>query len=124
MKRFFICILCLLLAVMPAMAKESTIDDVLAAWGAQDENRNVCSALESHEQMLSPEALFRVLATYCMQVNQDTSWEMMADYEPQMTLENDRLRITVMTHALGFAIVLNAYTGACLELSVDEGGNG
>ncbi len=135
MKRFFVCILCLVLAVAPALAEEKmtaapaeggapTIDDMLTAWYGLDANRAAYTTLESNEKMIAPETLFRLLATYCMQINADTTWEHLADYEPEITVEGEQIRTVVMTHDRGFVITLNAYTGACVELKVDEKANG
>ncbi len=135
MKRFFVCILCLVLAVAPALAEEKvtaapaeggapTIDDMLTAWYGLDANQAAYTTLESDEKMIAPETLFRLLATYCMQINADTTWEHLADYEPEITVEGEQIRTVVMTHDRGFVITLNAYTGACVELKVDEKANG
>ncbi len=145
MKRFFVCILCLVLAVAPAMAErmvtptppaegfdveialpegEITIDDMLTAWYGLDANQAAYTTLESDEKMIAPETLFRLLATYCMQINTGTTWENLADYEPEITVEGEQIRAAVMTHDRGFVITLNAYTGACVELKVDEKANG
>ncbi len=135
MKRFFVCILCLVLAVAPALAEEKmtaapaeggapTIDDMLTAWYGLDANQAAYTTLESDEKMIAPETLFRLLATYCMQINAGTTWENLADYEPEITVEGEQIRAVVMTHDRGFVITLNAYTGACVELKVDEKANG
>ena len=145
MKRFFVCVLCLLLAVTPALAEtmvtpipsadsavvesklpedEFTIDDVLTAWSALDANQDAYTTLASDEKMISTEILFRLLITYCMQVNADTTCENMADYEPEITVENEQIRAVMMTHDRCFIVTLNAYTGECVELTIDERANG
>ncbi len=148
MKRFFILALCLMLFALSASAEtvvtpvppedtkaaksasdslsgNITLDDVLTAWENLTANSAAYTTLKSNDQMISTEALFRVLATYCMQINTDTTWAMMADYEPEITVENDQIEILTMTHALGFTLTLNAYTGECVSLRVDDSiGNG
>ncbi len=145
MKRFFVCMLCLVLAAMPALAEQkvtptpsaestnveialpqegTTMNDVITAWQGLDENQDAYTMLSSNEKMIAPETLFRLLATYCMQINPDTTWENIADYEPEIKMEGEQIHVAVMTHALGFVITINAYTGECVELTVDEPANG
>ncbi len=141
MKRFFVCMLCLVLAVTPALAEQkvtptpsaegtdveislpkegTTMDDVITAWQGLDANQDAYTILTKDEKKIAPETLFRLLATYCMQINAGTTWEHLADYEPEIKVEGEQIHATVMTHALGFVITLNAYTGECVELTVDR----
>lgn len=38
--------------------------------------------------------------------------------------EGSEVYVTMMTHARGFTIAIDAYTGDCLRLTVDEDGSG
>lgn len=145
MKRFFVCMLCLVLAVAPALAEQqvtptpsaegtnveislpkegTTMDDVITAWQGLDANQDAYTILTKDEKMIAPETLFRLLATYCMQINAGTTWEQLADYEPEIKVEGEQIHVAIMTHALGFVITFNAYTGECVKLTVDEPANG
>lgn len=142
MKRFVTMMLSLMLTLSPVLAEQmamptppadsfeaemsdATLDDVLDAWLALPDNQDAYALLESNAQTLAPETLLRVLMTYCMQVNPDTTCEIMLDYEPMIAISDSRITITVMTHAVGFTLVLDAYTGECTELQADaDGGNG
>lgn len=148
MKRLIVCCLCLMLAVSPALAerlvtptpppeeivldipmmKEWKIGDVLSCWSAQEANQEAFAQLEAlHQDKATPisqESLLRILITYCIEINPDTTCQIMADYEPFITVEGSEVNITMMTHARGFTIVVDAYTGECIRLTVDEDGSG
>lgn len=147
MKRILTAALCLMLTVTPVLAEsmvtpmppadsdileislpqtaEKTIVDVLNAWKALADNQTAYALLDSSEQTLSSDTLLRLLTTYCMEANADTTWEIMLDYEPMISVVENRVHVNVMTHAVGFSLVLDAGTGNCIQLEVDEdGGNG
>ena len=100
------------------------MDDVIAAWQGLDANQEAYTTLTNDEKMITTETLFRLLTTYCMQINADTTWENLADYEPEIKVEGEQIHVAIMTHALGFVITFNAYTGECVKLTVDEPANG
>lgn len=89
------------------------------------DNQTAYALLDSSEQTLSSDTLLRLLTTYCMEANADTTWEIMLDYEPMISVVENQVHVNVMTHAVGFSLVLDAGTGNCIQFAVDEdGGNG
>lgn len=148
MKRLIVGCLCCMLAVSPALAErlvtptpppeemvleipvmqEWKISDVLSRWSAQEANQEAFAQLEALHQdkagPISQESLLRILMTYCIEMNPDTTCQIMADYEPLISVEGSEVYVTMMTHARGFTIAIDAYTGDCLRLTVDEDGSG